>query len=130
MTIPTITDISEIPDKIPSGTKFEKLENGGEPYVCYKWEHGKYRNEKVFCLYYQFPSRDGQRMNRKRVPLKEIKEAVRFLNKHQFFDRSAFNNHCPISKGDGPCGYAVIGRILEKVFNAEYRESDGFHLVA
>ncbi len=100
----------DLQKQIPPGTRFAKLISG-EPYQCDKWAHDRAGN---FCLYYKVGS------CRKRAPLAEIEEAAQCLASKNKFDRADFSNVCPIANRDGPCGFAVIGRILEKYHGAKY----------
>ena len=101
---------------------FAKLTNRGEPYSFDHWTA-----DFGGCLYYRFPSRDGNRWNRKRVPVLEIRAALEELIRDGGFTRAAFQKLCAISSSDGPCGFAVIGRILEALNVARYT-SAGFRL--
>ena len=111
--------MSDLPNKLPQGTPFQKLRGQGEPYCCSKW---KYDRQGVFCIYFKFPPHE------KRIPLSEIEVATGYLNREKVFDRKAFKDICPISSKGNPCGFTVIGRILEKTSNTEYTGSKGFIL--
>jgi hypothetical protein len=111
---------SLIPDKVNT---FEKLE-GGEPYHFDRWTDDM---SGLPCLYYRFKSRDGAKQNKKRIPVREIITALRELQRAGVLDRQAFERVCPIAKA-GPCGFAVVGRILEKLHAASYTGSNGFSL--
>lgn len=99
------------PNKIPVGTEFNKLGNGGEPYRCAEW---KCDREGRFCLYYQFNG------HKKRLPETEIESAVAQFESSGHFGRDMFRTLCPIAARDGGCGFAVIVRILERFCDAKY----------
>jgi len=103
--------MASLRNKIPVGTKFNKLGNGGEPYRCAEW---KCDQEGRFCLYYQFNG------HKKRLPEKEIESAVAQFELSGRFDREMFKTLCPIAARDGGCGFAVIVRIIEKFCDAKY----------
>lgn len=108
----------DLPNEIPPGTLFEKLRESNS-YRCAEWKHDR---RGIFCMYYEFS------VYKKRIPLSEIEAAVLHLQRENIFDRNVFASLCPISHSDGTCGFVVIGRILEKFFNAEYMENSGFTL--
>lgn len=108
---------SDLPKLLPKGTEFQKLRGHGSPYLCAGWHRD---TSGVLCMYYEFSG------HRKRAPLPEIEAAADHLTAGNIFDRPAFRLLCPVANRDGPCGFAVIGRILEKVFGAQYVGRDGF----
>jgi len=61
----------------------------------------------------------------KRIPLKELKTAAKKFSDTGKFTRDDFNRLCPVASGDGPCAFAVIGRILEALYGAKYEEWTG-----
>ncbi len=96
-----------IPAKINT---FPKLTSDHAPYRFHEWSTGR---NGVESLYYQFPKRNGTGMNRKRIPLPEIRAALEKLKASENLDGEGFRVACPIAEGDGHCGYCVIGRIFE-----------------
>lgn len=97
-------------------TQFNKLTKG-TPYHFKLWKRDK---QKRLCLYYWFWDRTGNHKNTKRVPLVEIEAAAQQLSTQGVFDRCIFHKYCAVSKSDGPCGFAVIGRCLEFLGLAKY----------
>ena len=89
--------------------QFDKL-TGGKPYYFHAWKKDRQRR---LCLYYWFWDRTGRRRNTKRVPLVEIEAAAKQFSSQGLFDRNIFHKYCHVSRSDGPCGFAVIGRCLE-----------------
>jgi len=102
--------------------EFPKLESSGEPYRFYKWDYDK---NGYLCLYYIVTG--GKKEYSKRIPIEEIESAIiRFLKTGKF-DREDYRELCPIANRDGPCGFAIIGRILEVLYGARYEgRSKGF----
>lgn len=96
---------------------FAKLE-GGPPYRFERWDQDR---AGVDCLYYAFASRDGDRQYRKRVPVREVRAALRLLATAGVLNREVFVKACPVTESAGPCGFAVVGRILEYLGVAAYR---------
>lgn len=106
---------------------FNKLTKG-DPFYFDKWETDEYGN---FCLYYWFWNKSKTKINTKRVPVSEIEVALCILLKDGSFRREDFNENCPISESAGPCGFAVIGRILECLAVASYMgRGRGFRLTS
>ena len=68
--------MSDLPNKLPQGTPFQKLRGQGKPYCCSKW---KYDRQGVFCMYFKFPPHE------KRIALSEIEAATRYLNSMKVF---------------------------------------------
>lgn len=109
-----------LPGQFPKGTEFPKLEFGN-PYRCDGWRHD---TRGVYCMYYEFSGH--KKCYKKRVPLSEIEAAAEHLKAGNIFNRPAFKSLCPVSCRDGHCGFAVIGRILEKIFGARHDGRNGF----
>jgi len=104
---------------------FNKL-TGGDPYYFGKWDCDRYGD---FCLYYWFWNKSKTKKNIKRVPVSEIEASVRILLQNGNFGREDFSENCPISESAGPCGFSVIGRILEYLEVASYAGlGKGFNL--
>lgn len=100
-------------DLIPGHVqRFPKLMEKGDPYKFDRWEEDR---SEVLCLYYKFKSRDRMEWNHKRVPVPEIRAAMRVLMIDGRWDRAAFDRDCPIASSAGPCGYAIIGRVFESL---------------
>ena len=97
--------------------EFKKLSCQGDPYRFERWDTDRAGS---LCLYYSFESRDGSRRNVKRIPIREIEAAYLYLRNSRSFDRSAFKRLCPVSEAGGPCGYAVVGRLLEALGVGRY----------
>jgi len=97
-----------VPSKL---SHFPKLVSG-EPYRFDRWSHDR---EGRWCLYYVVTG--GQREYKKRLPIQELIKAAVFFGKKGDFQRTDFERFCPIANRDGPCGYAVIVRILESVYD-------------
>jgi hypothetical protein len=90
---------------VPSVTRsFQKL-RAGEPYQFDHWDDD--------VLYYRVSPRRKGGWNKKRVPVPEIRMALRRLRESGTFSRSDFEQICPIASRDGPCGFCVVGRVLE-----------------
>ncbi|AGK61149.1 hypothetical protein Asulf_01149 [Archaeoglobus sulfaticallidus PM70-1] len=94
--------------------KFPKLKRG-EPYRFHKWG---YDREGRFCLYYVVTG--GKEKYPKRIPIEELEAAVVRLLETGKFNREDFRELCPVANSDGPCGFTVIGRILEALYGAMY----------
>jgi hypothetical protein len=97
-------------------SEFQKLETG-QPYYFDHWAEDRSGSD---CLYYWFSSHNGVKRNNKRVIVSEVNAALQHLLKTGAFDRSSFRSHCPKSKSSGPCGFVVVGRILEALGVARY----------
>jgi hypothetical protein len=110
-----------IPEEVNT---FAKLQHG-ESYHFDCW-----KNDRVGwpCLYYWFIARDGVRKNKKRLPVSEIRAALHQLRRVGVLSRETFREVCPIAESAGPCGFAVVGRILEALHVAVYSSHDGFKL--
>ena len=94
--------------------KFPKLKHG-IPYEFYKWDRDK---EGRLCLYYFVTG--GENVHQKRVVMNELVAVImRFLETGRF-NREDFRELCPVTSRDGDCGFTVIGRIMEYLFDAEY----------
>lgn len=111
--------LPDLPKLLPKGAEFPKLRGHGSPYLCDGWRHD---TNGVFCMYYEFSG------YKKRAPLSEIEAAANYLTAGNIFDRPDFRLLCPVANRDGPCGFAVIGRVLEEIFGAQYIGRDGFVL--
>ena len=110
----------KIKENIPYKLReFPKLESG-EPYQFYKWD---YDNSNRLCMYYYVTGGKGR--HQKRVPINELTEAVHRFLQTGVFTREDFRELCPTTRKDGECGFAVIGRILEFLFGAEYQGRGG-----
>jgi|ERR1051326_1522443 hypothetical protein len=106
--------------------QFQKLDHG-EPYHYDRW--GKDAIGHV-CLYYWFSSNDGRTRNVKRVPVNEVGAALNHILLSGRFGRQDFRQICPLSNSDGPCGFAVVGRLLESLGVAQYvGRNQGFVLL-
>jgi len=104
---------------------FPKLE-AGDPY---HFDHWAEDSAGAACIYYWFTSRDGNKRNQKRVPVSEVRAALQHLRATGALDRGSFRTRCPISHKSGPCGFAIVGRILEALGVARYSGRDvGFTL--
>jgi len=103
---------------------FAKLEHG-DPYHFDRWAND---NADTLCLYYWFMARDGVKKNKKRVPVSEIRAALRQLLEGRV-KRETFRKICPVTEAAGPCGFAVVGRIFVELGIAVYSgRRDGFKL--
>ena len=103
---------NQIEQLIPSKlSNFPKLVSG-EPYRFDRWSRDR---EGRLCLYYVITG--GQREYKKRIPMQELIEAASFFRKEGKFRRSDFRRFCPIAKRNGSCGYAVILKILESLYD-------------
>lgn len=107
--------------------EFPKGLNDEDPYVFVKWAEDRAGN---YCMYYKFPSRNGQKMNQKRVVIKELEILLR--NRLEVNDlwisRETFNQHYPITKSAGTCGFVVSCRMLEYLKIATYHANQGIQL--
>ena len=95
---------------------FAKLEHG-EPYHFDSWATD---NTNTPCLYYWFMARNGVTKRKKRVPVYEIGVALRRLLGDGMLRSDRFREVCPVAESDGPCGFAVVGRIFEALDVAAY----------
>ncbi len=106
---------------------FPKLTGGGPPYRFERWDRDR---DGLTIMRYSFPSRDGESVNGKRVWAREIQRALASLIRAGALNRHSFEEHCPRTSSDGGCGFAVIGRILERLGVAAYEGGqEGFRLV-
>jgi hypothetical protein len=108
-----------IPAKLNTFAKFKH----GTPYHFDSWKNDR---GGAPCLYYWFMG-DVVKY-RKRVPVSEIRAALHQLRSVGVLSREAFRKVCPIAESAGPCGFAVVGRILESLHIAIYSGQDGFKL--
>ena len=99
-----------IPAKLDT---FPKLREDSDPYHFRDWE-----GETI--LRYWFWNRKGDKKRSKRVFINEIEPLVRHCFSKGSIERSDYKLHCPKTKSDGPCGLAVMGRILEFLSIAKY----------
>jgi hypothetical protein len=115
MTNDTLESVLEelFPGKL---SEFKKL-TGGEPYRFDSWQTDTGGRP---CLYYAFSSRDGRRTNTKRASIPEIAAALEHLRRTGHLRRSEFPDVCPVAQSAGPCGFAVVGRVLEALGVARY----------
>ncbi len=103
---------------------FRKLAGGSSPYRFAGW--GQDGSGRSF-LRYSFPSRNGEVVHRKRVWVREIEAALRTLANQGTLSRDQFCARCPRTASDGPCGFTVVGRILEQLGVAAYQgRGEGF----
>lgn len=105
---------------------FAKLTEHGEAYNFDRWNEDRAGS---LCLYYWFPARIGVKRNKKRVPVSEVRAALRELRSTGVLTREAFQKACPVAESAGPCGFAVVGRILEALRVAIYSGRNGFNLI-
>jgi len=110
-----------IPEEVNT---FAKLQHG-EPYHFERWKNDRAGSP---CLYYWFMARGGVTKNRKRLPVSEIRAALHQLRSTGVLSRATFRKVCPIAEWAGPCGFAVVGRILEALHVALYSGMGGFKL--
>ena len=109
---------SQLQDIVPAKiSEFRKLEKG-EPYHFDRWEKD---SDGRPCLYYWFNSRDRNKRNVKRVPVFEFCAVLDHIRQNGAFTRSDYQELCPVAQSAGPCGYAVIGRLLEALGAAQYQ---------
>jgi hypothetical protein len=97
-------------------SEFPKLE-AGQPYHFHHWADDRSGST---CLYYWFSSHSGAKRYNKRVIVSEVHAALQHLLNTGAFDRTSFRARCPKSKSSGPCGFVVVGRILEALGVARY----------
>jgi hypothetical protein len=100
---------------------FAKLERG-EPCHFDRWADDRVGSA---CLYYRFI---GAKKYTKRLPVSEIRAALKQLRVPAWFSRETFREVCPPANRDGQCGFAVGGRILEALKVAEYSGLEEFKL--
>lgn len=110
-----------IPQRVNTFAKLHR----GSPYHFDRWGVDRAGSP---CLYYWFMARDGVKRNKKRLPVSEIRAAVCQLRSAGVLNRKTFPKVCPVAESDGPCGFAVVGRILEALQVAAYSGQDGFKL--
>jgi hypothetical protein len=101
---------------------FPKLERG-DPYHFDRWDSDINGD---LCLYYWFWNKNQTKKNKKRVVISEMEELIRNSLKKGHITRKDFQNYCPISKSEGSCGFAVVGRLLEYLDIAKYLGRIGF----
>ena len=113
-----------IPSKLSS---FRKLENRGDPYYFDHWGIDLNNEE---CMYYWFFSKDRYRKNKKRVIINEVEKLLEsvIISNDLKISRADFEKLCPITLSVGPCGFAVITRILEFLEIGEYIKNQGFEI--
>lgn len=97
-------------------SEFPKLEMG-HPY---RFEHWSDDRSGTSSMYYWFDSHDGTAQHHKRLVVSEIHAALEHLLATGAFNRNAFRAHCPVSESSGPCGFVVVGRVLEALGVATY----------
>jgi hypothetical protein len=110
-----------IPEQVNTFAKLKR----GEPYHFERWKKDRYGTA---CMYYWFIARDGVNKNRKRVPVTEIHTALCQLQNGGHLNRETFKIVCPVSESAGPCGFTVVGRILEALQVAVYAGRGEFKL--
>ncbi len=110
-----------IPEKVNTFAKLER----GEPYHFDRCENDR---DGSPCLYYWFLAREGAKKNKKRVPVAEIRAALAQLRSCGVLSRETFGKVCSTA-ASAPCGFAVVGRVLEALHVAVYSGRDGFTLV-
>ena len=102
---------------IPSIVKeFGKLTKEKDPYYFGSWDS----IDGDLVLRYWFWNRGHSAKNRKRVLVNEIEDLLRHCTKNGTIRRSDFESKCLKTNGDGPCGFAMAGRILEGLDIVEY----------
>lgn len=96
--------------------KFMELEKE-EYYYFAKWcTDKKYR----MCLYYWFWNTNKIKKNTgKKVVISEVEYLIRNCLKQRKITRDDFKEYCPVTN-NGPCGFAVTGRMLEHLGIAQY----------
>lgn len=104
---------------------FAKLTDDKDPYHFDCWREDRSGSP---CLKYWFLARDGVKKNKKRLPISEIRAALQQLLITGALNRKEFEKACPKAKSDGPCGFAVVGRILEALHVASFSGRIGFKL--
>lgn len=103
---------------------FPKLERG-DPYNFNRWDLDINGD---LCLYYWFWNKNQTKKNKKRVVISEMEELIRNSLKKGYINREDFQNCCPISESAGPCGFAVVGRMLEYLDIAKHLGRVGFEI--
>lgn len=106
---------------VPSVTNTFKKLRVGEAYQFDHWEDD--------VLYYRVSPRRKGGWNKKSVPVPEIQAALGRLRQSGTFSRSDFEKLCPVASKDGPCGFCVVGRVLEILGVAKFSsQGEGFVL--
>jgi len=108
-----------IPHQLSS---FRKLTDGHDPYYFASWD----KEDGVSILRYWFWNKIKTRKNRRRIFINEIEELLKYSLRVQRITRKDYQQYCPRTMSDGPCGFAVIIRVLEhfqvvEVADGEYR---------
>ena len=103
---------------------FPKLERG-DPYHFNCWDSDINGD---LCLYYWFWNKNQTKKNKRRVVIAEMEELIRNSLKKGCITRKDFQSCCPISESAGPCGFAVVGRMLEYLDIAKYSGRCGFKI--
>ena len=99
----------------PNST-FPKLESG-DPY---HFDHWRADSKGEMCLYYWFWNKNRTKKNKKRVVISEVEKLIRNCLTRGQITRDDFRIYCSISESAGPCGFAVMGRMLEYLGIAQY----------
>jgi hypothetical protein len=111
-----------IPEAVYSFPKLTRA--NAVPYRFVRWRHDRDGRD---CLYYAFPASERSAPDHvKRVPVREMRAALRLAVNTGRLTREGFRRACPTAESAGPCGFAVTGRILESLGVATYRGPDGF----
>lgn len=100
------------------GKTFDKLGDSG-PFEFDGWRND---NCGVPCLYYRLASPETAPL--KRVPLPEIRAALRYLVGTGELNKKAFTDLCPVAASEGDGGFTALGRALQKGGLVEYKEHE------
>ena len=95
-----------VPTKLKEFAKLQK----GSPYRFECWAQD---NSGADCLWYVFDSKDGKKILKKKILEIELLNALDQLETTGSFNRRKYEEFCPKSAASGPCGFAVMGRIME-----------------
>ena len=95
-----------IPNKL---NIFGKLTEGHDLYNFEAWD----KEDNIAILRYWFWNRTKTKQNRKRVFINELEGLLKQALISKTISRKDFEKHCPLTLGDGPCGFAVIIAILQ-----------------
>lgn len=113
---------------IPSQVEeFPKLTEGRDPYYFYRWDFDNDKGSSV--LRYYFWSPDRTRQYRKRVFISEAERLLRCTLNAGEMTRQDFQEHCPNTRRDGGCGFAVIIAILESLGIVEHADHWGVYRI-
>lgn len=101
---------------VNQNTTFPKLKGVNEPYPFLDWADDG--------TYFRYTVRHKSGVARKRVFVQELRNLLEHsLNTKQNITRDLFNQYCPKTNSDGPCGFAVIAGVISLLGVGRYEGS-------